>query len=81
MKKILITGALGHIGSKLIHDIKPEEFGEVILLDNMFTQRYSSLFHLPKGVNFKFLEEDILTADLEAIMKGVDVVIHVFHRS
>ncbi len=76
MKRILITGALGHIGSKLIHDFKPDEFSEVVLLDNMFTQRYSSLFHLPDGVNFKFLEGDVLTADLEAIMKGVDVVIH-----
>ena len=47
-KKILITGALGHIGSKLIHSIQAGEFEEIIMLDNLSTQRYSSLFNLPK---------------------------------
>jgi UDP-glucose 4-epimerase len=76
MKNILITGALGHIGSKLIHSIKPGEFGEVCLIDNMLTQRYASLFNLPKDVNFKFYEDDILKADLGILLEGVDFVIH-----
>ena len=62
--KILITGALGHIGSKLIHSLKPGEYAEVIMIDNLSTQRYASLFNLPEGVNFKFYEEDILKADV-----------------
>lgn len=74
--KLLITGALGHIGSKLIHSIKPGQFEEVRLLDNLLTQRYSSLFNLPKGVNFKFFEEDICKADLDKYLKNTDVVIH-----
>ncbi|MBT6112948.1 MAG: NAD-dependent epimerase/dehydratase family protein, partial [Candidatus Marinimicrobia bacterium] len=74
--KLLITGALGHIGSKLIHSIKPGEFEEVRLIDNMLTQRYSSLFNLLKGVNFKFYEEDILKAVLDVLLDGVDCVIH-----
>ncbi|MDD5065981.1 MAG: SDR family oxidoreductase [bacterium] len=74
--KILITGALGHIGSRLIHSLKPGQFEEVILLDNLMTQRYSSLFHLPKGVLFKFFEKDICTADLNEYFKGVHAVIH-----
>ena len=76
MNNILITGALGHIGSKLIHSIKPGEFEEVRLIDNMLTQRYSSLFNLLKGVNFKFYEEDILKTDLGGLLEGVDSVIH-----
>jgi UDP-glucose 4-epimerase len=76
MKKILITGALGHIGSKLIHSIKPGEFGEVCLIDNMLTQRYASLFNLPNDVSFKFFEDDILKADLGVLLKGVDCVVH-----
>jgi len=76
MKKILITGALGHIGSKLIHSIKPGEFGEVCLIDNMLTQRYVSLFNLPKNVNFKFYEDDILKADIGVLLEGVGSVIH-----
>jgi len=38
MKKFLITGALGHIGSKIIHSIKPGEFEVVHLIDNILTQ-------------------------------------------
>ena len=74
--KILITGALGHIGSKLIHSIIPEEYEEVRLIDNILTQRYVSLFNLPNDVNFKFFEDDILKADLGVLLEGVDCVIH-----
>jgi UDP-glucose 4-epimerase len=75
-KRILITGPLGHIGSKIIHNIKPGDFEEVILIDNLSTQRYCSLFNLPKGVSFHFIEADILEADLDALCKNVDVVLH-----
>ena len=75
-KRILITGALGHIGSKLIHSIVPDEFKEVRMVDNLSTQRYASLFNLPKGVNFTFIEDDILKADMVALTQDVNVVIH-----
>jgi nucleoside-diphosphate-sugar epimerase len=75
-KRILITGPLGHIGSKFIHNIKPGDFEEVILIDNLSTQRYCSLFNLPKGVPFKFIEADILEVDFESLCKGVDVIVH-----
>lgn len=74
--KILVTGALGHIGSRFIHSIKPGEFDEVIMLDNLSTQRYCSLFDLPEGVKFRFYEDDICTADLDKYFAGVDVVLH-----
>ena len=75
-KRILITGALGHIGSKLIHSIEPGVFDGVRMIDNLSTQRYPSLFHLPKNVAFKFYENDICSVDLEKLADGVDVVIH-----
>ncbi|MFH1654802.1 MAG: SDR family oxidoreductase [Pseudomonadota bacterium] len=74
--KILITGALGHIGSRFIHSIKPGEFEKVVLLDNLSTQRYSSLFNLSKGVPFKFVEDDVCTADMVHYCDGIDCVIH-----
>ena len=37
--KLLITGALGHIGSRFIHDLRPGEFSEVVLVDNLATRR------------------------------------------
>jgi nucleoside-diphosphate-sugar epimerase len=74
--KILITGALGHIGSGLIHSLQPGDFEEIVLLDNLSTQRYSSLFNLPKGLPVRFLEEDIRTADLTTRFRGMDTVVH-----
>jgi len=73
---LLITGALGHIGSELIRKIPEGIFDRVLLIDNLSTQRYPSLFSLPKKENFHFFEEDILTADLEKRFQGVDVVVH-----
>jgi len=76
MKTILITGGLGHIGSKFLHSIKPGDYDEVRILDNMSTQRFYSLFKLPKNVNFNFIEEDLLDTDIMTITKNVDVVVH-----
>ena len=74
--RILITGPLGHIGSKFIHSIRPGDFEEVVLVDNLSTQRYCSLFNLPKNVPFHFIESDILDEDFGLLSKGMDIVIH-----
>jgi nucleoside-diphosphate-sugar epimerase len=76
MNRIVITGALGHIGSRLIHGLSPGQFVRVLLLDNLLTQRYPSLFNLPKGVPFDFREADICTEDLEPLFDGAYAVIH-----
>lgn len=74
--KLLITGALGHIGSRFTHTLEPNAFDEVCLLDNLSTQRYPSLLTLPRDINFSFLEKDITSANLELLFENVDVVIH-----
>ena len=73
---VLITGPLGHIGSAFIHGLRPRHYGDVHLLDNFSTQRYVSLFDLPKGLRFSLHEDDIRTAPLEDHLAGVDVVLH-----
>lgn len=77
MRKIVLTGALGHIGSRLIRSL-PDRFtgAEIILIDNMTSQRYCSLFDLPPHGNYRFHEADVLTADLGPIFKGADAVVH-----
>lgn len=75
--KILVTGALGHIGSRLIRILPQVISGsEMVLLDNMATQRYCSLFDLPDGVHYKFHLKDVVDEDLSEIVKDVDLVIH-----
>jgi len=76
MKNLLITGALGHIGSKLIHSLKPRQFKKVVLIDNLSSQRYASLFNLPKGIKYHFFEKDICAPDIDKYFNGIDVVIH-----
>lgn len=76
MKKLIITGPLGHIGSKLIRSFYPGDFDEIILIDNLSTQRYASLFNLPKKINYHFIEDDICTCDLEKYFRDTNIVIH-----
>lgn len=73
---VLITGALGHIGSQLIRELPPRSAKDIHLLDNLSTQRYASLFDLPKDRRYRFFEEDILTANLAKRLAGVSLVIH-----
>jgi nucleoside-diphosphate-sugar epimerase len=64
---MIITGALGHIGSRLIRHIDG-----VVAIDNLSTLRYSSLFNLPKPV--EFIESDAIKDKLD--FSGHEVVVH-----
>jgi len=75
--KIVVTGALGHIGSRLIREL-PAAFpqAQIVMIDNMSAQRYCSLFDLPKEGNYSFVEGDVLEYDLEKLTDGADVAVH-----
>ena len=75
--KFIITGALGHIGSFIIRDLANQyPDSEIILIDNMMTQRYCSLFNLPTNIKFRFIEADILNFDFNKILNISDILIH-----
>ena len=75
--KILVTGGLGHIGSSLIRKLPVHFPGcETIILDNLKTQRFCSLFDLPESASYKFFEKDILDCDLNHYLHDVDYVVH-----
>lgn len=75
--KIVVTGALGHIGSALIRQL-PFAFPDagIVMIDNMMTQRYASLFDLPAIGRYQFVEGDVRKIDLSSVFVGADAVVH-----
>ena len=72
--KIIITGALGHIGSFLFRKFIKEEFiSKIFILDNLQSDRYCSLFNIPKNNKIKFLNIDLLN---QKINVKADILIH-----
>ena len=71
--KIIVTGGLGHIGSRLIREL-PDllDVTEIVIIDSLSTQRYSSLFELPKKTKYTFIQNDIRTLELSSILKCSD---------
>lgn len=78
MMHVLVTGGLGHIGSDLIRRLAENGIVHAItILDNLLTQRYFSLFDLPKEIDYTFLEGDVMDPDdVTLAMQGVDAVVH-----
>ena len=74
--KILITGGLGHIGSYFLRNFKIKNKKITFyIVDNLISQRYCSLFDLPKRNNYKFINQDISTYNYEKLPKA-NIVIH-----
>ena len=75
--KIIVTGAIGHIGSYIVRDLGVQfPKAEIVMIDNMMTQRYASLFNLPPIGNYHFIEDDVNSIDLKTVFSGANVVIH-----
>src|SRR5215213_1469499 len=58
MKRILITGGAGFIGSHLCERLL-NEGNEVICLDNFFTGRKENIFHLMDNHRFELIRHDV----------------------
>jgi UDP-glucose 4-epimerase len=75
--KLVVTGALGHIGSRLVRDLAAAHPGaEILLVDNLSTQRFPSLFGLPERARFRFVEGDVRALDLAPLLSGAAAVVH-----
>ena len=76
---IVITGALGHIGSKLIQKIAQiKKLKQVYLIDNASTNNLNVLFNFKqKNIKFEFIHGDIINKKIfDAINVKIDVIIH-----
>ena len=76
--KILITGGLGHIGSYIIENInKIKILKKIYIIDNLSTQRYCSLFNLPKTKKkIFFIQNDLSLKNALNNFQKTDVVIN-----
>jgi UDP-glucuronate decarboxylase len=71
MKRILITGGAGFIGSHLCESLLSEG-NEVVCLDNFFTGRRSNVAHLLGNPKFELIRHDVI----EPILLEVDQIYH-----
>ena len=75
--KVVVTGALGHIGSALIrHEPFLAAVDEVVLVDDFSTQRFVSVFNLPTNVRFRMCAGDVATVLDHELLDGCAAVIH-----
>ncbi|SRX93261.1 UDP-glucose 4-epimerase GalE1 (galactowaldenase) (UDP-galactose 4-epimerase) (uridine diphosphate galactose 4-epimerase) (uridine diphospho-galactose 4-epimerase) [Mycobacterium tuberculosis H37Rv] [Mycobacterium shimoidei] len=65
--RVLVTGAAGFIGSTLVDRLRADGHA-VVGLDNFASGRATNLEHLTDDPEFAFVEADIVTADLQAIL-------------
>tara|TARA_Y100000590_G_scaffold315081_1_gene356292 strand:+ start:1164 stop:2090 length:927 start_codon:yes stop_codon:yes gene_type:complete len=75
--KILITGALGHIGSYVAENIhKIKKVKETILIDNLKSNGPSSIYNLSKKSKLSFYIRDLNNKKSLNDFKNIDYLIH-----
>ncbi len=78
MKRVLVTGGAGFIGSNLTDALIANGF-EVIVLDNFSTGKRENLAHLTANSRFTLIEGDI--RNMDDCRKAVENVSAVFHEA
>ena len=74
MKNIFILGGLGHIGSGWVRHLSTKfDSSKITIIDNLETQRFSSLFARPKNIN-RFVNLDIRSPELVNELAEADIV-------
>ena len=74
---LLITGCCGHIGSYLADNIhKIKKIKKTILVDNIKSNRFCSLFNLSKNNKLKFYLRDVNKKNSLNDFKNINYVIH-----
>ncbi|MCM3440433.1 NAD-dependent epimerase/dehydratase family protein [Metabacillus halosaccharovorans] len=79
--KILVTGAAGFIGSHLCERLLKDSENRIIGVDTFIgptpiNLKEVNLQSLKNHPRFQFMEIDLLTADLENVLKEVDAIYH-----
>ena len=76
VKKILVTGGAGFIGSHLVERLLSKG-EEVFVVDNLSTGRLENIKHLKKNKKFHFIKGSVLDEKLmKDLVKKADRVYH-----
>jgi UDP-glucose 4-epimerase len=76
MRKILITGGAGFIGSHLAEKLLEKGY-KVYVIDNLSTGKQENIAHLLDKKNFQFIKETVLNEKImERLIKKVDEIYH-----
>lgn len=74
---LLITGGMGHIGSKLINSLSSlEKIKKIVIIDNFSSERYISFINLKNRHKIIFFDEDIISFDQKKIKINISCIIH-----
>ena len=75
--KILITGACGHIGSHFVENLyKIKKVKKAILVDNLKSNRFNSLFNINHKNKVEFFLKDLNDPKSLNQFKNINIVFH-----
>ncbi|MBI3208861.1 MAG: SDR family oxidoreductase [Candidatus Solibacter usitatus] len=75
MKKIVVTGGAGFIGSNLVRSLLEQREGKVIVIDNLFSGKEENLAEVRNEIGFERMD----VRDLNAILPVIDGADTVYH--
>jgi nucleoside-diphosphate-sugar epimerase len=74
---IVVTGGMGHIGSKLINKLSSlKKIRKIIIIDNFSSERYISFINLKNRGKIIFFDEDLVHFNPKKIKINIDFIIH-----
>ena len=80
--KILVTGGAGFIGSHLVDRLVADNWGDILILDNLFRGRLANLAHHRDNARVQFLQADIRDyGAVCAAAQGVELIFHLGAQS
>jgi len=65
LKRILITGGAGFIGSNLCRELIKNENNYIYCLDNFYTGKKTNIYELTKYQNFELIEDDVINLQFD----------------